>query len=268
MTIEDRIGIQYDFEGTDHLASASGSRSIIVGVPRITTERVAPIARGAVALLRGTAFAGTRPLPGTEVTLSDGQTDETGPAGQFLFEYQVSPDTPFGPLGLTVSMDDLGVQVPIELDVRSAAHLVAMPVDDVRPGRMVEIQVALYDDTGAGISNANVQTSTGLNLLTDEIGHALFELAVPESEALLAVPITFTFSGDAQHVPLSYSLGIPISSPSFNWFLWIVLPALLLLSGAGGYGIYRLRAAGVPLDARRWSAGVIQLSKGHPSGNG
>ena len=210
--IEDRIGIQYEFEGTGHLASASGSRSIIVGVPHITAERAAPIARGDVALLRGTAFAGPRPLPGAVVSLTGGHTDETGPAGQFLFEYQVPPNTPIGPLRLTASLDDLGVQAPIELDIRSAAHLVAMPLDDVRPGRAVEIQVALYDDTGAGIRNANVQTSTGLDLVTDEIGHALFELTVPESDAILAVPVTFTFSGDDQHVPLSYSLGIPISS--------------------------------------------------------
>ncbi|MYD36629.1 MAG: hypothetical protein F4X20_06465 [Dehalococcoidia bacterium] len=258
VTIEERIGIQYDFEGTDHLAPASGSRSIIVGVPRITAERIAPVARGDVALLRGTAFAGTRPLPGTAVSLTGGQSDETGPAGQFLFEYQVPPNTPVGPLRLTAELDGLGINAPIELDVRSATHLDAMPLDDVRPGRVIDVQVALYNDTGAGVSSATLRTSTGLDLLTDEFGHALFELTVPESESLLAVPVTFTFGGDARHMPLNQFLGIPVSPPSFNWLLWVVLPALLILSGAGGYGAYRLRAAGVPLDARRWSVSGIQ----------
>ncbi len=259
VTIEDRIGIQYDFEGTDHLASASGSRSIIVGVPRITAERIAPVARGDVALLRGTAFAGTRPLPGTAISLTGGQADETGPAGQFLFEYQVPPNTPIGPLQLIAELDGLGIHAPIELDIRSATHLDAMPLNDVRPGRVIDVQVAFFDDTGSGISGANLRTSTGLNLLTDEFGHAVFELAVPDSESILAVPVTFTFSGDARHMPLNHFLGIPVSPPPFNWLVWVVLPMFLLLSGAGGYGVYRLRAAGVPLDARRWSVTGIQI---------
>ena len=87
--------------------------------------------------------------------------------------------------------------------------MVAMPLEDVRPGRVVEVQTALYDDTGAGISGASLRTSTGLNLITDEFGQALFELTVPESETLLAVPVTFTYTGDRQHMPLNYFLGIP-----------------------------------------------------------
>lgn len=258
--IEDRIGIEYEFEGTDHLASASGSRSIIVGVPRLTAERVAPIARGDIALLRGAAFTGTRPRPDVAVSLTGGQTDETGPSGQFLFEYQVPPNAPIGPQELTVSLDGLDVQVPIELDIRSSTHLVAMSLDDVQPGRVIEMHTALYDDNGAGISGANLRTSTGLNLHTDEFGHALFELTVPESDTRLAVPVTFTYNGDAQHMPLNYFLSVPVSPPSFNWLLWGVLPAFLLLAGAGGYGVYRLRAAGVTFDARRWSADTIQTT--------
>ncbi len=261
VAIEEQIGIRYEFEGTDHLAPASGSRSIIVGIPHITAERTAPIARGDVALLRGTAFSGTRPLPNTAVSLTGGQTDETGLSGQFLFEYQIPPNTPIGPMQLTASLDGLGAQIPIELDIRSGTHLVAMPLDDVRPGRVIDMQVALYDDTGAGIGGANLQTSTGLNLLTDELGHALFELTVPESETLLAVPITFTYNGDTQNMPLNYFLVVPMSPPSFNWLLWVVLPAFLILTGAGGYGMYRLRAAGIPLTVQRWSAGAVQTTR-------
>ncbi len=262
--IEEQIGIQYEFEGTDDLASASGSRSIIVGAPHIMAERTAPIARGDVALVRGTAFAGSRPLPNTVVSLTDGQTDETGPSGQFLFEYQVPPDTSIGPLQLTASLDGLGTQIPIELDIRSGTHLVAMPLDDVRPSRAVDVQVALYDDTGVGIGGANLRTSTGLNLLTDELGNVLFELTAPDSETLLAVPVTFTYNGNAQNMPLNYFLVIPVSPPAFNWFLWVVLPAFLLLTGAGGYGVYRLRAAGILLAVQRWSAGAIQTTRMQP----
>ena len=263
-TIEDRIGIAYEFEGTDHLASAAGSRSVIVGVPRLTAELVAPIARGDVAHLRGAAFTGTRPLPDADVTLTGGQADETSSSGQFLFEYQVSPNAAIGPLRLTVDLDGLGVQTSIELDIRSATHVVAMPLEDVRPGRVVEVQAALYDDTGAGIAGASLRTSTGLNLITDEFGQALFELTVPESETLLAVPVTFTYSGDARHMPLNYFLGVPVTPPSFNWLLWVVLPAFLLILGTGGFGMYRLRVAGLPLDPRRWSVSGIQATVAEP----
>ena len=256
--IEERIGIAYEFEGTDHFASASGSRSVIVGVPRLTAELVAPIARGDVAHVRGAAFTGTRPLPDAAVTLTGGHADETGSSGQFLFEYQVSPNTPIGPLRLTAELAELGVRTPIELEIRSATHMVAMPLEDVRPGRVVEVQAALYDDTGVGISGANLRTSTGLTLITDQFGQAMFELTVPESESLLAVPVTFTYTGDRHHMPLNYFLGIPVTPPSFNWLLWVVLPAFLLIFGSGGFGAYRLRAAGTPLNPRRWSVSGIQ----------
>ncbi len=249
--IEDRIGIAYEFEGTDRLASASGSRSIIVGVPRLTTELVSPVARGAVAEVRGAAFTGTRPLPNAAVTLTGGHAGATGSSGQFLFEYQVGSSTPIGPLRLTAELDQFDIQATVELDIRSSTHVVAVPLEDVRPGRVVEAQVALYDDTGAGIPGARLQTSTGLSLVTDEFGQALFELTVPENEALLTIPITFTYNGDTRHMPLNYFLGIPVTQPSFNWLLWVVLPAFLLIVGAGGFGAYRLRAAGVPLDVRR-----------------
>ena len=229
-----------------------------MGVPRLTAERVAPIARGDVAHVRGAAFTGTRPLPNAAVTLTGGHADETGSSGQFLFEYQVSPNTPIGPLRLTAELAELGVRTPIELEIRSATHMVAMPLEDVRPGRVVEVQAALYDDTGVGISGANLRTSTGLTLITDQFGQAMFELTVPESESLLAVPVTFTYTGDRQHMPLNYFLGVPVTPPSLNWLLWVVLPAFLLILGAGGFGAYRLRTAGLPLDPRRWSVSGIQ----------
>ena len=171
-SFEKQIGIEYEFDGTDHLAPTSGSRSIIVRVPRLT------------------------------------------------------------------------------------AHMVAVELDDVRPGRTVQ-GAALYDDTGAGIPGASLLTSTGLNLITDEFGQALFELTVPESETLLAIPVTFTYARDARRMPLNYFLGVPVTPASFNLLLWVGLPALLLILGASGFGVHRLRAAGVPLDQRRRSAGGI-----------
>ena len=173
-SFETQIGIGYEFDGTDHLASTSGSRSIIVRVPRLT------------------------------------------------------------------------------------AHMVAVALDDVKPGRIVQVQAALYDETGASIPGASLRTSTGLNLITDEFGQALFELTVPQSESLLAVPVTFTYEGDARYMPLNYFLGVPVTPDTFNWLLWVGLPALLFILGASGFGLYRLRAAGIPLDFRPRPAGAIQ----------
>ena len=252
--IEQQVRIPYRFAGTEHLASAEGSRSIIVGVPRLIPEQIGPVARGDIAEIRGAAFTGTRPLSDSAVSLTADLRDTTGPTGEFRIEYAVPSDAPLGPRALTTSLDELGVTMPIMLDIRSATNVAATPLGDIRPGRTTMVQAALYDDSGAGIPNATLGTSTGLTLTTDASGVAQFEIDVPESENLLAVPITFTYSGNDDTMPLNYLLSLPITPASFNWLLFVGLPALLLFMAGAVFSVYRLRQAGVPgsvLDPRR-----------------
>ncbi len=264
--IEERIGIQYSYAGTEHLASAEGSRSIVIGVPRLTADRLAPVARGDVAEIRGAAFTGTRPMPDASVSLPSGLQDTTGPTGEFLISYPVPPDASLGPRTFTMTLDELGVDIPVTLDIRSATHVVATPLDDIRPGRAALIQAALYNDSGVGIPNAPLRTSTGLTLTTDQFGIAQFEVAVPDSETLLALPITFTYSGNNANMPLNYFLALPVTPPSFNWLLFVGLPVLLLALTGLAFSAYRVRLAGVPvtvLDPRRplpsWGAQVVTV---------
>ena len=254
ISIEEQLGIPYEFAGSDHLAASRGSRSIIVGIPRLTVERLAPVARGDVAEIRGAAFTGTRPMADASVSLTSGLRDATGPTGEFLISYAVPPDAPLGPLTLTATLDGVNANIPITLDIRSSTHVVATPLDDIRPGQVTKVQATLYDDSGMGIPHAPLSTSTGLNLQTDEFGVVLFEVAVPDSEHLRAFPVTFTYSGDDTNMPLNYFLALPVTPSSFSWSLFVGLPLLLLALGGLAFSAYRLRLAGVPitvLDPRR-----------------
>lgn len=264
--VEEQIRIPYVYAGTEHLASTEGSHSITIGWPLLTAERPRPVARGDVAEIRGAAFIGMRPMQGAVVSLLPDLEDTTGLTGEFLINYAVPPDAPLGPRTLTMSLDGLNVSIPVTLDVRSSTHVVATPLDDIRPGRTTMIQAALYNDSGVGIPNAPLRTSTGLNLTTDESGVALFEIAVSDSENLRAFPVTFTYSGNDANMPLNYFLALPVTPASFSWLLFVGLPFLLLVLAGLAFSAYRLRLAGVPftvLDPRRplppWSTQVVTV---------
>ena len=50
-----------------------------------------------------------------------------------------------------------------------------------------------------------------------------------------AVPLTFRFEGDDFNLPLTYSVGLPVTPAPFNWPLWVALPALVAAGTAGGF---------------------------------
>ena len=245
-SVEEELRIRFGFDGTAHLDRSSGNISITVGVPRITAEAAEPVARGGTATLRGAVFIGTRPLANAVISMEPELLAETGATGAFVLRYPVTPDAGLGTNVLTAAVSSLDIEAAIPVQIKSATNLVAVPLDDVRPGREVMLQAALYNDSGEGIAGAVVRTSQGVEATTDEMGTALIELTVPDSEDLLAVPVTFTYQGDDTHMPLTYFLGIPVTPSSFNWLLWVGLPVLLAVIAASGFGVKRLRAAGFP----------------------
>ena len=244
--LEAELRIPARFEGTDHLAEALASLSFTVGVPWMEVEPPAPVARGETVELRGAAFIGTRPEPGVVALLGPELRAESGPTGAFTLRYPVAPDALLGMTELRVAVPALDIGATVAVEIKSATNLFVAPLEDVRRGRIVPLQAILLDDTGAGIGGAVLRTSQGSEAITDGLGVALLELAVPETEGLAAVPVTFTYQGDGLHLPLTYFLGVPVITASFNWLLWVGLPALLIVTASAGYTLRRLGNCPLP----------------------
>ena len=242
--VEATVNISFGFEGTDRLAPSLRNHAIAVGIPWVSVEPTEAAVRGGMATLRGAVFVGNRPLPGATVTAEPGTRAVSNDTGAFVLQYPVSSDSPLGRTEIVVSVTDLNLQVAVPLDIKSAVNLVVVPLEDVRPGESVVLQATLTNDNGQGVSGASLITSQGEGAITGDTGASRLRFTVPDSEEKLAVPITFTYDGDSLHLPLSYTVGIPITQPRFNWVLLVGLPALVLAVLVSVYA------------ARRWGAFV------------
>ncbi len=244
--VETTVNIPFGFEGTDHLAPALKNHTITVGVPWLYAESPEPVARGETVVLRGSVFVGNRPLPDQVVTTGRGVQAVTTDTGTFVLRYPVPADSPLGRNELSISSTALSLEAAVPVDIKSTTSLVVAPLGAVRPGREVTLQATLYDDTGTGIAGAVLRTDQGAEATTDGQGVAQVVLTVPDSENLLAVPVTFTYQGDELHTPLTYLAGMAVTPSGFNWLLWVGLPALLAAIVASGYAARRWRAFGFP----------------------
>ncbi len=245
------VRLQVNFEGTAHLAPALAEFTYTVGIPRVVVETPEPVARGEAVMLRGTALIGTRPAAGVGVTIGPDILAETNEAGVFTHQYRVPEDAALGATSLAVEAAEIEASASATIDVRSASRLIVTPLEDVRPDRVVMLQASLVDDRGIGIPQATIRSSQGRSAVTDEQGVALLELTVPETGGLLAVPVTFRFEGNGRNMPLTYFLGVPVTPASFNWLLWVGLPALVLATAGAAYTGRRLRVNPLPVRFRR-----------------
>ena len=244
-SMESDVEVKVAFDGTDNLAAASAELRVAVGIPRIVVEPVDSVARGEVLTLRGSVLLGTRAMPGLEVDINQNGTARTNEAGEFTHSYVVPADASLGNEELEIYESSLSVRTEIPVTIKSATSLIVVPLDKVRPGQPVRLNATLLDDLGSGIPHATIRLSQGVEAITDEQGVALLELTVPQSEDLLAVPVTFRFNGDNSNMPLTYFLGIPVTPVGFNWLLWVGLPMLALVVAAAGYSARKVRMDGL-----------------------
>ena len=247
--------VQVGFGGTEELASAEAYWPLTVDAPLIVLEPPEAVARGETAPLRGVVAVGSHLMPGVELTVDGAATVQTNPAGAFLHRYAVPADAPLGVQQVTVAAPNLEAETSVELRVKSATSIIAVPLEKVKPGKEFVLEVRLLDDRGAGIPGAVINTGGGLSATTDANGAARFTLQVPDDDNLTAVPVSFRFAGDDTHMPLIYSLGVPMTITSFNW-LWVVLPLAVLAAGGGAYwGGYRRLGLGAQVES---AAPVVQ----------
>ena len=257
---ESTLSVEVVFEDTERLGASRATLDVAVGLPRILVEPLEPVARGSEAVLRGTVLLGTYPVPGAELTVGAHIAFRSNDVGTFVHMYPVAGDEPLGATELVIAAPALDASVTTPLVVKSAANLIVTPVGKVRPGGTTLLQAALLDDTGAGIPQAVLQSSQGVDAVTDESGIAMLELTVPEQEDLQGSLVEFTYPGDGLRTPLSvsYFWEGAITPAGFNWLLWVGIPGLIALAATAGYAGRRFNV--MPLPAlMRWKGASTEL---------
>ena len=248
---ESELRVEAIFDDTDELHASQAALNIAVGVPWILVEPLEPVTRGGEAILHGAVLLGTtRPLPGVELTAGPDFAFSSNEAGAFTYAYQVPADESLGAMDLVVSAPDLDIETTVRLVVQSATTLIVTPLGKVSPGDPTVLQVALLDDTGAGIAGAVVRSGQGVDATTDESGIATLELVVPESDDLPGSRVELAYDGGDLHAPasISYFWQGAITPSGVNWLLWLGLPALVALLVAAGYAARRFEL--IPLLGR------------------
>ena len=243
--------VEAAFAGTDHLAPSSAATDFVIGVPRVLLDPLGSVARGDAVDLRGTVLLGNRPLAGFELTVDGSGGLRADDDGSFEHRIAVPADAPLGARDVTVAVTDLGVSASVPLVVKSAVNITVTPLDTVRPGELVLLEVTLLDDRWDGIRGATLRTADGVQLVTGARGVTLLELTPPEGEDALTAPVTFTFEGDDLHMPLTYFIGIPVTPLGFNWLLWVGAPAVVVALAAAGYAGRRMNLASLTVLGRR-----------------
>ena len=251
--VEATVNISFGFEGSDRLAPSLRNHAVSVGLPWLSAEATEPVARGDSAILRGAVFLGSRPLADVVVTAGDESQSVTDETGSFTLQYPVAADALLGRNEFVVKVSGLNMAAAVPVDVKSAVALVVVPLEDVHPGQEVTVEATLKDDTGRGIPSATLRTGAGDEAVTDNKGTARLRLTIPDAEDALVFPVKFSYEGDDLFLPLSYLAGIPITQPSFNWVLWVGLPALVVAVIASGFAARRFGAIAMPSGATRRS---------------
>ena len=249
---ESHLSVEVFFSGTDHLAPAAAAAEVAVGLPRILLEPLEPVARGDAITLRGMVLLGNRPMAEVDLEVAEQGSVQSGTAGEFAFLYQVAGDLPLGTSDVTVTAPNLDVSASTPLEIRSAVSIVVTPIEKVRPGEMTLLQATLRDDRLAAIPQATLRSDGGVEVVTDNLGVALLELAVPADEDASAFFITLTFDGDDQHMPLTYFTGVPLSPPAgLNWLLWVGAASGVVVLVAAVYAGRKVRRVPLPVLVRR-----------------
>ena len=244
--------ISAEFRGTEHLASSQASLRVTVGIPSLVVETPDPTTRDGVAILRGSVVIGSELVPEVELTVNGESYGYSSRVGSFVIRYPIPGDHRLGTAEIELAAPALGTSSEVPVQIRSATNLIVVPTGKVKLGDRLVLEATLLDDQGQGISNATLRVGSEVTFATGPDGTAMLELEAPDEPGLSAIPVTVAFDGDDNHLPVSYTAGIPVTPADFNWLLWVVVP-LLAAAGVGAY--WSGRRGMVPTAASETTAG-------------
>ena len=250
---ETRTTVKIEFLGNNELGPALVHWPMLVGVPEIVVEPLEPVARGDFLTLRGVVVIGPQTMKDIAIVINGEDATRSNAAGTFVVRHAVPGDSPLGRMEIELAASELEATTTVEGVVKSATSIIVSPLERVRPGYLLPVEVTLLNDQGLGISNAPVHYGQVTPATTGPGGVATLTIQTPHDEGLSAIPITFRFDGDDANLPLTYFVGLPVAQTSFNWLLWVGMPTLVILAVAGGY-LGGRRSIALPLLSRRGAA--------------
>ncbi len=107
----------------------------------------------------------------------------------------------------------------------------------------------LYDQSN-GIPDAVLRYGPNNSAVTGTDGAIVVSLPIPAEANRTLIPLTIEFDGDRSHLPATYTVGLPVTPPPFDWLLWVGFPLALVLAAAGAYLYGFKRWTLVPLHRR------------------
>ena len=232
---ETRTTVKVEFPGNNELGPALVHWPMLVGVPEIIVEPLEPVARGDFLTLRGVVVIGPQTMKDIAMTINGEDATRSNAAGTFVVRHAVPGDSPLGKMEIELAASELEAATTVEAVVKSATSIIVSPLGRVRPGHLLPVEVKLLNDQGLGIPNVPVHYGQSTPATTGPGGTATVIIQTPADESLSAVPLTFRFGGDDANLPLTYFVGLPVTPVSFNWLLWVGLPALVVAGTAGGF---------------------------------
>ena len=232
---ETRTTVKVEFPGNNELGPALVHWPMLVGVPEIVVEPLEPVARGDFLTLRGVVVIGPQTMKDIAMTINGEDATRSNAAGTFVVRHAVPGDSPLGKMEIELAASELEAATTVEAVVKSATSIIVSPLERVRPGHLLPVEVKLLNDQGLGIPNVPVHYGQSTPATTGPGGVATVTIQTPADESLSAVPLTLRFGGDDANLPLTYFVGLPVTPVSFNWLLWVGLPALVVVGTAGGF---------------------------------
>ena len=252
--VEGEAIVEIKFAGAADLEASRRLWTIDVATPRMVVEVPETIKRGDDLPLRGMVVVGSQPVRDAEIVVTghdDGpMVGRTNAAGSFKIVFPVEGDADTGRFPLEIAAPELDTMVEVTTEIVSATSVIVVPLEPARPGELLQLEAQLLDDREQGIGDAILSYGEAGSVVTDAGGRVILTVSIPDLDEPSMFPLTLRFDGDQWHLPVTYTVGVPVTPPAFDWLLWVGFPLALVLCTSLAYVVGRKRLSLVPTRSR------------------